>query len=122
DLWHQVLGSRAVALSATLEDVAAETRLSAAHIRRAGRRFLARPPGPSDERELRDACRISDLSQLRGLAQRIESSATWDDLVLPPQPLLALQHIVVHLRHRLTVVERWGFAARGGRGLGLAAL
>jgi SpoVK/Ycf46/Vps4 family AAA+-type ATPase len=42
--------------------------------------------------------------------------------VLPQAQRAALRQIEAHLRHRLTVLERWGFAARSSRGLGLAVL
>ncbi|MFG1922720.1 ATP-binding protein [Cryptosporangium sp. NPDC048952] len=56
------------------------------------------------------------------VAQRIDSAVTWDDLVLPPLQRGLIAQIAAHLRHRLTVLDEWGFAARGGRGLGTATL
>jgi SpoVK/Ycf46/Vps4 family AAA+-type ATPase len=57
------------------------------------------------------------------LAERVESRAGWDDLVLPPAQKRTLRTIAAHLRQRARVQEEWGFgAAPGGRGLGLAAL
>jgi SpoVK/Ycf46/Vps4 family AAA+-type ATPase len=56
------------------------------------------------------------------MAERIIPRATWDDLVLPEQQLETLHQLVSQSRHRLTVYERWGFASKEGRGLGLCAL
>ncbi|MFI5958815.1 ATP-binding protein [Cryptosporangium sp. NPDC051539] len=56
------------------------------------------------------------------LAQRIEPAVSWDDMVLPDRQRDLLCQIAVHLRHRLTVLDDWGFGARDGRGVGTAAL
>jgi hypothetical protein len=69
-----------------------------------------------------DACREQARPRLDDLAARIEPAATWEDLVLPQPQLETLQQIALHVRHRATVYEDWGFAARGARGLGINAL
>ena len=56
------------------------------------------------------------------LARRVEPAATWDDLVLPEPALATLREIAAQVRNRATVHEDWGFAAQGGRGLGITAL
>src|SRR3569833_3873007 len=48
--------------------------------------------------------------------------AAWDDLVLPPGQLAILHDIAHQVRHRATVYEQWGYAAKGARGLGISAL
>jgi SpoVK/Ycf46/Vps4 family AAA+-type ATPase len=60
--------------------------------------------------------------QLGGLAQRIEPAAGWDDLILPAAQNATLRQIASQVRHRLTVHEHWGFAAKGSRGLGITVL
>ena len=60
--------------------------------------------------------------RLEGLAQQIEPAAGWDDLVLPEAQKAILRQITVQLRHRLTVHDRWGFAVKNNRGLGISAL
>jgi len=70
-----------------------------------------------------EACRRRGRTrQLSDLAQRIESNVTWSDLVLPAPHKEVLAAIASHLVHATTVHERWGFGARGARGLGLTAL
>ena len=59
---------------------------------------------------------------MEGLAQLIETTATWDELVLPQAQLRQLRQIAAHAHQRPTVHDRWGFAAKGTRGLGLSAL
>ena len=62
------------------------------------------------------------LDSAGSLTQRIEPRAGWDDLVLPASQLGLLREIAVHVRHRLTVLDDWGFGARTTRGSGAAAL
>ncbi len=69
-----------------------------------------------------DACRRRGRLKLTDLAQRIESKASWDDLILPPAQKRVLRDITAHLGHTTTVHERWGFGRRGARGLALTAL
>lgn len=56
------------------------------------------------------------------LVIRLGGLAEWGDLVLPERQINALHDIVRSLRHRTTVYDEWGFAARPGRGPGLTAL
>ena len=69
-----------------------------------------------------DACRAQTRPRLFDLAQRIESSFTWEDLVLPEAERQTLHEIVIHVRRRARVYEDWGFAAKSPRGLGISAL
>ncbi|MGB7950896.1 MAG: ATP-binding protein, partial [Candidatus Binatia bacterium] len=67
-------------------------------------------------------CRDASRARLDDLAQRIEPAADWDDLILPEAQKVALRQIAAHAKHRLTVYQHWGFAAKGARGLGISAL
>ena len=69
-----------------------------------------------------NACLISTRPQLDNLAQRIETKATWDDLVLPQKEMGLLQQIANQVKHRTQVYEKWGFQRRMNRGLGISAL
>ena len=69
-----------------------------------------------------DGCRQESRGGLDNLAQRLETTADWNSLVLPEAQLAVLRQIAAHLRQRFTVQESWGFAAQGSRGLGLATL
>ena len=68
------------------------------------------------------ACRSRRQVQLKGLAQRIEPVARWEDLVLPAPQMVLLRQIAIHVRHRATVYDAWGFRKKSSRGLGIAAL
>jgi AAA+ superfamily predicted ATPase len=69
-----------------------------------------------------DACRNQTRSHLDNLAQRIDSSVNWDDLVLPETQKDILRDIVAQVNHRSTVYETWGFGGKSTRGLGISAL
>lgn len=60
--------------------------------------------------------------RMSALAQRIDSRATWDDLVLPEPELELLHQIADQVRHRADVYNGGGFAERLSRGLGITAL
>ena len=68
------------------------------------------------------AARAASRGGLDALAQRIVSTATFDDLVLPAAQLAALRDIASQLQHRERVFREWGFAERHARGQGLTAL
>jgi len=69
-----------------------------------------------------DRCREMLQPRLDLLAQRLELKATWKDLVLPDESLSLLQQIVGQATQRYNVYQKWGFASRMNRGLGISAL
>jgi ATPase family associated with various cellular activities (AAA) len=69
-----------------------------------------------------DACRGRARAGVGALATVLTPVAGWDDLVLPPLQLDQLRALVASVRHRTRVLDDWGFAARGPRGLGSTAL
>jgi len=68
------------------------------------------------------ACRVQSRQRMDNLAQRIDSTATWEDLILPQAQTSVLGDIAVHLRHRLKVYQDWGLGGKSQRGLGITAL
>jgi hypothetical protein len=72
--------------------------------------------------KLWDICRKMARPRLDDLAQPIDSTATWEDLVLPDAQRLILRDIVAHVRQRAKVYSEWGFAGKSGRGLGISAM
>jgi len=124
-LWHQALGPAANLLNGQLELVATQFNLGHQAITAASDEVLRefRADGEKDPgRLLWDACRAQARPRMEDLAQRIEPAATWDDLVLPPAQLQVLRTIAAHVRQRDRVYERWGFAEKSTRGLGISAL
>ncbi|WP_322486840.1 ATP-binding protein [Chloroflexus sp.] len=116
-LWQQILGERSLALNGQLEPLLAQFTLNANAIRAAG--LAVTTDSAADWWE---ACRGQARLRLDGLAQRIETAAGWDDLVLPDEHMATLRQMVAHVRQRVRVYEQWGFGQRGERGLGISAL
>ncbi|MBW4457834.1 MAG: ATP-binding protein [Nostoc indistinguendum CM1-VF10] len=69
-----------------------------------------------------DICRNQARPHLDELAQRIEPSSIWNDLVLPEQQKQILHEIVAHVTQRSKVYNSWGFGSKNSRGMGLSAL
>ncbi|MCG8365038.1 MAG: ATP-binding protein [Pseudanabaenales cyanobacterium] len=68
------------------------------------------------------ACLAQARPHMEDLAQWIQSANTWQDLVLPDKEKQTLRTIATHVRQRAQVYERWGFAVKSQRGLGISAL
>ena len=127
ELWRGVLGTTA-SLNGTVDTVLQQFRFGAQGIRAAGAAArsaaVAVESGePADPAEgLWEACRAQARPRLDDLAQRVEPVSSWADLVLPAAQLQTLREIAMHMRNRGRVYHDWGFAGRGSRGLGIAAL
>ncbi len=123
-IWQRVLGRRAPALNGHMDALISHFSLSAPAIHLALAE-VARQDGLNGSnlsRALWDVCRRQARPRLDDLARRIETAATWDDLVLPELQTRTLHEIVLHVRNRTRVYEDWGFASRSPRGLGISAL
>jgi hypothetical protein len=122
-LWQAALGPAAASLNGAVDSVSAQFRLSAEAILRTGATLRdTLPTEAHPARALWRACRSSARTRLDDLAQRVDGHSTWEDLILPESQKAALAQIAAHVRQRLCVHEQWGFAAKGSRGLGIAAL
>lgn len=133
-VWQTALGELVPSLNGQIDGLVSHFNLSAATIEATSWQFKTQhgkhniPPSgetaDSDNsfRSLWDACRVQARPRLDELAQRIEATAEWEDLVLPEKELGLLRDIAVHVRQRSKVYEQWGFAAKGPRGLGISAL
>ena len=119
EAWRHALGPLAAQVDGAVEALAAEFDAGPGGARGA---IAAIAGQPDPVAALRTACRSRGRRQLDALAQRIEPAARWDDLVLPERERAMLHEIAAHVRNRITVHESWGFAAAGGRGLGISAL
>ncbi|HEY5867717.1 MAG TPA: ATP-binding protein, partial [Candidatus Tectomicrobia bacterium] len=124
-LWQSALGGRAASLNGQVEAVVMQFNLDVHGIQAASTQVLhhlSTVPEDGSSPLLWDTCRIQARPRLDDLAQRIEPTAVWDDLVLPEVQRQHLRDIATHVRQRVTVYETWGFAAKGTRGLGISAL
>jgi hypothetical protein len=132
DLWRAALGGNDGfrSLNGALDRVVAQFDLDAEAIEAAAGRALGdleaslAGPSPAGDAGLRvwDACRRSARGGLDTLAQRLESTATFDDLVLPAAQRELLGDILAHVRHRGRVYEEWQMSGPSRRGLGISAL
>jgi hypothetical protein len=76
----------------------------------------------SEAHQLWQNCLEQARPKFDGLAQQIQSSVGWEDLVLPEKEMGVLRTIAAHVRQRSKVYEEWGFGAKSRRGLGISAL
>ena len=123
-IWHAALGPLAKQLNGQLRRVTSHFDLDAARIHAASAELSHRPLSSEAEAsaELWEVCRSQSRCSLPGLAQRVEAIADWDNLVLPEQQRQVLREIALHVRHRFTVHEQWGFSQHSTRGLGISTL
>ncbi|MCZ4312662.1 ATP-binding protein [Comamonadaceae bacterium G21597-S1] len=119
-LWRAALGDTA-APSALVDQLASQYRLGSRTIARSAARVAPAGTPEPHAAVLRDLGRDT-ATRMGTLARRIDARATWDDLILPEAQKRTLEQIAVHARHRITVQHDWGFADKGGRGLGIASL
>ena len=108
-----------------LQELTSQFQLSTSMIRRACTAAvgqLAMPSAPSLKQALWQSCRVQARPGLDELAERIESNLSWEDLVLPPLQKGILKEISAHVRQKAKVYEKWGFASKSRRGLGITAL
>lgn len=115
-LWQQALGESATRLNGALDGIASQFKLSARTIQVEAVR-LAGALATSDRPEslMWSACRATGRSKLDELAQRIESGADWNDLIVNEAQKATLHEIGAHVRNRIKVHVEWGFAERGSR-------
>ncbi len=124
--WEEALGPSAASLNGALSRVNAHFDLKRPAIRAIATTLRARASAAGGAANLGDAlwdnCRAVRRPQMEGLAQRIEATADWNDLVLPDQQTRVLRSIASQVRQRHRVYQEWGFAEKSGRGLGMTAL
>ncbi|MEM7772052.1 MAG: ATP-binding protein [Cyanobacteria bacterium P01_A01_bin.37] len=73
-------------------------------------------------KNLWDTCRSQARPRLEDMAQRIDCSADWTDLVLPDTQIQILKELSGHVHQRSRVYDEWGFGGKSKRGLGTSAL
>jgi hypothetical protein len=111
ELWQSLAGD-----DAPVDALVAAFDLSCSIIR------TATVAAAHDPAALWTACRAIDRPDLSAHAQRIESEAAWDDLVVEPPQRQALALLAAHARHRVTVFDEWGMRMGRTTGLGSTAV
>ena len=117
--WRQALGD---AGGQAPESLAAQFDLSLTAIRQAVATVEAADAGEAGPERLWRQCQIASRPRLDSLAQRLDAKATWKQIVLAGAEESLLRRIASQVRRRTTVYERWGFARRMNRGLGISVL
>ena len=119
--WIELLGSEATDCAALL---ASQFNLSLSEIRQIACKVLSETADSECSvcDRLWNACLVSTRPQFDNLAQRLDTKATWDDIVLPAEDIALLHRIADQVRERETVYEEWGFRSKMNRGLGISAL
>ena len=107
-------------LSTVIEEVSQRHRLNSETITSIGADLVRHAAHDQPER-LHQLSRERSRTRLDSLAQRISSTASWDD-VLAPGHLDLLKEISRQVKHRTRVYDEWGFGDRSSRGLGVTAL
>lgn len=74
------------------------------------------------EKHLWHACRHVSRPSLHGLAQRVDTKATWEQLVINEESKQLLAQVLEQVRMRWRVYEDWGLSQRLNRGMGISAL
>jgi hypothetical protein len=129
-IWQARLEDGAVD-DAVIAALASTFRLNGGQIRdaaaaaRASARWRAAGDGAGtvvEPPDLYAACRAQSSGRLTGLAHKVATTYDWDDIVLPAEQLLQLREICVQVRHRRTVLERWGFDRHLAMGKGMNVL
>ena len=137
-LWRLMLGDSAEQMHESIEQLVGQFDLGVRGIERAldgalGALSVLQEEGETDEideaeaprqlgHELWQSARRQARPGLDQLAQRIDSSRDWHDLILPEAQKVAMHELLAHVRRRSRVWDEWGFANKGTRGLGTAAL
>jgi len=129
DVWQAALGTMAQSLNGQVSALVSQFNLSVPVIQATCSQARVQwhqqqELGHSTDfsRLLWNTCRAQARPRLDDLAQRIESAANWEDLVLPEAQLYILREIAAHVKQRAKVYETWGFGGKNGRGLGISAM
>ena len=105
-----------------LDTLAQRYRVGPGSIARAvaSSRLLA--PGKLTVDHLAVGLRHNIAEELGSLAQRVEVTQSWDDLVLADDTSDQVEALIARVRHAHQVLERWRYRGKMARGTGVAAL
>jgi AAA+ superfamily predicted ATPase len=126
-IWRESLAGVTPDAASWAEELAGRYRLAPARIPAAVRlardnHLMAGRPGPLRLADVSAACRQRSASTLGGVAVKVSSRVSFDELVLPTDRIDLLHEIRDQFEHRHQVLGGWGFGAKLTRGKGLSAL
>ena len=127
ELWLAAFAEGRGLPASDVDRLVAQFDLDPATITAVAGRVMAEPDGsddlpPAPGSRVWQACRSMATGGLDELAQRLDSTATFDDLVLPNAQHELLRDMLAHARHRVRVYDEWEMAGPSRRGLGISAL
>ena len=126
--WQRNFSEITEGIDGALEEVVAQFNLSSRTIDTVSLEVLTRHRGEKDvpdtvlTRDIWKTCSQHTRPKIDELAQRIETVATWNNIVLPPAQAQILREVAMQVRQRKKVYREWGFDQMGARGLGISAL
>ena len=122
-LWYSCLNNGSCVNNEEISKLLSQFDLSASSIISASKEAMVLSKNDNDRMNvLWDTIISMTRPKIAGLAQKITSNATMDDLMLPEREKDLLKEIIIHVRQRMKVYEEWGFAQSGNRGLGITSL
>jgi ATPase family associated with various cellular activities (AAA) len=123
-MWQYALGPQAGALNGRVDELIAQFPLAIDQYSEVAAQALSLAGADTATvgDRLWDACRMQSRAPMGRLAQRIESTAPWTRLVLPPEQLSTLHEIAAHVRYRSRVHKAWGFGEQLRRSPGVSVL
>jgi len=110
--------------SGDLDDLAYRYRLGPGAIQRAVRvaRSTRGPLAPLDPHALLAAARYATGERMAGVAQHVDVTQSWADLVLDEEISAQVKALIARVRHGRTVLDAWGYRDKLARGTGVAAM
>lgn len=118
-LWASALGEEAVDLPSRL---AGQFNLNMSEIQSIANRAVPGEGASSRFDLLWRGCLERTRPALGKLAERLDTKATWEHIVLPNQEAALLRQIAAQVDCRTKVYDDWGFRSRMNRGFGISAL
>ena len=127
-LWRTELASHSLAGKIDFGSLASTFHFTSGQIRdtvvaaRDRARWRSSADDEMTERDIYEACRGRANLELSKLARKVVAQRTWDDIVLPTDPLDQLHEISNQARKRSVVLGEWGFHRKLPLGKGLSVL
>lgn len=124
ELWTRALHAIGATIDEDLIPLAHRYQVGPAAIKRAVASVRLLDPGGTsfDVARLAAGLRHNIAERMAGLAQRVEVTQSWDDLVLASDILDRVVGLIGRVVHSQQVLDSWGYRRKIARGAGMAAL
>jgi len=124
ELWTRAIRSIGATVDGDLASLAHRYQVGPAAIQRAvaSVRLLHPRSTAVSAAQLAAGLRHNIAERLAGLAQRVEVTQTWDDLVLADDVRDRIVALIGRILHAHQVLDSWGYRRKIARGAGMAAL